>query len=154
MTGDLYVIGLVGQDQSGGGIPFQQSSKNRRMGRVATHDAMRTELENLADPGDSSCGVGLKRPLLEPIGAIANDNLVDLGRRETSDLYRRVEQDQFFKPYLQRVEVPLALFRETIDREPQHALFFRAQVRGLGHFEAGAELLQAGGERATEIVQA
>jgi hypothetical protein len=28
----------------------------------------------------------------------------------------------------QRVEVPLALFRETIDCEPKHALFFQAQV--------------------------
>ena len=43
-------------------------------------------------------------------------------------LYRRVDQDQLFELDLQRVEVPLALFREAVDREPQHALFFRAQV--------------------------
>jgi hypothetical protein len=128
MTGDLYVIGLVGQDETGGGITFQQSSKNRRIGRVATHDAMRAELENIADPGDRSCGVGLKRPLLQPFSGVAENDMVDLGLRETSDLYRRVEQDQFFRLYLQRVEVPLALFRETIDREPKHALFFWAQV--------------------------
>ena len=36
--------------------------------------------------------------------------------------------DQLVELDLQRVEVPLALFRETIDREPKHALFFRAQV--------------------------
>ncbi len=50
------------------------------MGRVATHDAMRTELENIADPGDSSCGVGLKRPLLQPLGGVAENDMVDLGR--------------------------------------------------------------------------
>jgi hypothetical protein len=41
---------------------------------------MRTELENIADPGDRSCGVGLERPLLEPVGAVAKNDLVDLGR--------------------------------------------------------------------------
>ena len=33
-----------------------------------------------------------------------------------------------FELDLQRVEVPFALFREAVDREPQHALLFRAQV--------------------------
>ena len=61
-------------------------------------------------------------------GSFAKNDMIDFGRREPSDLYRSVQQDQFFKLDLQRVEVPLALFRETIDREPKHALFFRAQV--------------------------
>ena len=71
---------------------------------------------------------GLKRPLLQPLSGVAKNDMVDFGRREPSDFDRRVEQDQFFKLDLQRVEVPLALFRETIDREPEHALFFQAQV--------------------------
>ena len=80
VTGDLHVIGLVGQDETGGSIAFQQSSKNRRIGRVATHDTMRTELENIADPGDRSCGVGLERPLLQPLSGVAENDMVDLGR--------------------------------------------------------------------------
>ena len=80
IPGDLYVIGLVGQDETGGSIAFQQSSKNRRIGRVAAHDAMRTELENIANPGDRSRGVGLERPLLQPISCVAENDMVDLGR--------------------------------------------------------------------------
>ena len=49
-------------------------------------------------------------------------------RREPRDFDRRIEQDQLVELDLQRVEVPFALFRETIDCEPQHALFFRTQV--------------------------
>ena len=79
ITGDPYVIRLVGQDETGGSIAFQQSSKNRRIGRVATHDAMPTELEEIADPGDRSCGVGLKRPLLRPLVGVAENDMVDLG---------------------------------------------------------------------------
>ena len=80
ITGDLYVIRLVGQDETGGGIAFQQSSKNRRIGRVAADDAMRTELEDTAKPGDRSCGIGLERPLLQPLSGVAENEMIDLGR--------------------------------------------------------------------------
>jgi hypothetical protein len=42
--------------------------------------------------------------------------MVDFGRREPSDLYRRVQQDQVFKLNLQRVEIPLPFFSQAIDR--------------------------------------
>jgi hypothetical protein len=61
---NLHVVGLVGQDETGGGVAFQQSSKNRGIGSVATHDAVRTELENVADPGDRGCRLGFERTLL------------------------------------------------------------------------------------------
>ena len=80
ITGDLYVIRLVGQDERGGGIAFQQSSQNRRIGCVAAHDPMRTELENIADPGDRSCEVGLERPLFQPLSGVTENDMVDLGR--------------------------------------------------------------------------
>ena len=118
-----YVIRLVGQDETSGGVAFQQSSKYRRIGRVAANDAMRTELENIADPGDRSCGVGLERPLLEPLCGVAENDMVDLGRREPGDLYWRIQQNQFFKLDLQRVEIPLALFRESIDGKAKYAVF-------------------------------
>jgi ABC-type methionine transport system permease subunit len=36
---DPQVVGLVGQDETGGRVAFQQSSKNRGVGRVAVrHD--------------------------------------------------------------------------------------------------------------------
>jgi hypothetical protein len=64
MPGDLHIAGFVGEDETGGCIAFHQSSENRAIGSVAANDAMRTKLENIADPGDRSCGVGLERPLL------------------------------------------------------------------------------------------
>ena len=89
---------------------------------------MRTELENIANPGDRSGWVWLERPLLQPIGGFAKNDMIDFGRREPSDLYRRVQQDQFFKLNLQRVEIPLSFFGEAVDGKPQHALFVRVQM--------------------------
>ena len=117
IPGDLRVIGLVGQNEAAGGVAFQQSRKNRGIGRVTADNAMRTELENIADPGDRSCGVWLERPLLQPLSGVTENDVIDFGRREPSDLYRRVEQDQFLKLDLQRLEIPLPLFRQAIDRQ-------------------------------------
>jgi hypothetical protein len=64
---DLHVVGLVGQDKTGRDIAFQQSSKNRGIGRVAANDAMRTELKHIANPGDRSGWIWLERPLLQPL---------------------------------------------------------------------------------------
>ena len=75
---------------------------------------MRTELENIANPGDRSGWIGLERPLLQPIGSFAKNDVIDFGRREPSDLYRSVQQDQFFKLDLQRIEIPLSFFGEAI----------------------------------------
>jgi hypothetical protein len=47
-------------------VAFQQSSENRRIGRVTANDAMRTELEHIANPGDRSGSIWLERPLLQP----------------------------------------------------------------------------------------
>jgi hypothetical protein len=41
---DLHVVGLVGQEETGRAIAFQQSSKNRGIGRVAANETMRAEL--------------------------------------------------------------------------------------------------------------
>ena len=55
--------------ETGRPVAFQQSSENRRIGRITANDAMRTELEHIADPSDRSGWVGLERPLLQPIGS-------------------------------------------------------------------------------------
>src|ERR1700733_1616167 len=69
MPGDLHVIGLVGQDETGGRVAFQQSSENRGVGRVAANNTMRTELEPIANPGDRNGWIWVERPLLSPSGA-------------------------------------------------------------------------------------
>jgi hypothetical protein len=89
---------------------------------------MRTELENIADPGDRSCGVGLEQPLLQTLGGIAENHMIDLGQREPGDLNRRIQQDQLFKLDLKRVKIPLSLFRQAIDRQPEDTLFVYAQM--------------------------
>jgi len=134
ISGDLHVIGLVGQDEAAGGVAFQQLRKHRGIGCVAADDAMRTKLEDIADPGDRGCGVGLERSLLQPLGSGAKNDMVDFGRREPSDLYRRVQQDQFFKLNLQRVEIPLPFFSQAIDRKTEYALFagFKCSMRTHG----------------------
>jgi hypothetical protein len=54
--------------------------------------------------------------------------MINLGLREARDLYRRVQQDQFFKLNLQRIEIPLSFLREAIDRKSEDALFVWIQV--------------------------
>ena len=54
--------------------------------------------------------------------------MVDLGGREPGDLYRRVQQDQFLKLNLQRIEIPLPLFGEAVDGKPQDTLFVWIQM--------------------------
>ena len=99
------------------------------VGRVPADNPVDAELKYIAHSGyGRGARLRLKRPLLEPIGAVAKNDLVDLGRREPRNLDRRVGHDQFFELDLQGVEIPSAFFPETIDREPQHPLFFRAQV--------------------------
>ena len=119
VTRDPYVIGLVGEDETGGRIAFQQASKNRRIGRITANDAMRAELENIADFSDRSRGVGLERSLLQPLRGVTENDMVHFGPREPGDLDRRVHQDQLFKLYLQRVEIPLSFFGEAVSRSTQ-----------------------------------
>src|ERR1700729_4550837 len=107
IASDLHVVGLVGQDKTRRDLAFQQSSKNRGIGRVAANDAMRTELKHIANPGDRSGWIWLERPLLQPLGGVTENDMVDLGRGEPGHLYWRVQQDQFFKLNLQRIQIPL-----------------------------------------------
>jgi hypothetical protein len=69
--------------------PFHQSSKNPRIGRTAANEAMRAELEYVADHSDRSRGAGLERATLQLLGSIAENDVIDFGRRKPSDLNRR-----------------------------------------------------------------
>jgi hypothetical protein len=102
--------------------PFHQSSKNPRIGRTAANEAMRAELEYVADHSDRSRGAGLERATLQLLGSIAENDVIDFGRRKPSDLNRRVQQDQFFKLNLQRVQIPLPFLPQAIDGKTQQTL--------------------------------
>ena len=65
---DLHVVGLVGKKQASWFVATHQLAKDFRIGRITANDAVRTELENVADSGDRSCGVGLEWSLLQPFG--------------------------------------------------------------------------------------
>ena len=128
MPGDLHVIGLVGQDETGGRVAFQQSSEDRGVGRVAANNTMRTELEPIANPGDRNGWIWVERPLLQSLGGVAENDVANLCWRETCDFDRRIDHDQSFELDFQRVEVPLTFFRETIDGKSEHPLLVLAQV--------------------------
>ena len=89
---------------------------------------MRSKLKHIANPGDRSGSIWLERPLLQPLGGVTENDMVDLGGREPGDLYRRVQQDQFLKLNLQRFEIPLSFFRQAIDRQSEYTLFVRVQM--------------------------
>ena len=83
--------------------PCRDASSINRASAAA--DPMRTELEDIADPSDCDFGIGLERSLLQSVCVAAEHDLINLARRDPSDLNRRVEQDQFFKLNLQGVVV-------------------------------------------------
>ena len=41
---------------------------------------MRTELEYIANPSDRSGWVWLERPLLQPLGGVTENDMIDFGR--------------------------------------------------------------------------
>ena len=74
-------------------------------------------------------GSGSSGPCSSPSAASPKNDVIDFGRREPSDLYRSVQQDQFFKLNLQRIEIRHCPFSASaICGKPQHALFVRFQV--------------------------
>ena len=78
ITGDLHVVGLVGQDAPGGRVPLH-NQREPRVGRIAANDAMGPEPENVAKAGDCDAPTRLQRPLLQRLFGRRRD-LIDLGR--------------------------------------------------------------------------
>ena len=72
--------------------------------------------------------LGRERTQLDGVVRFAKDDLVDLVQGEAGDLDRRVGQDQLLELNLQFVEVPLALFAETVDGEAKEALLLLGQM--------------------------
>ena len=78
MAGDRHIVGLVGQDEAGRRVAVGQPGKHRRIGRVATDQAMGPELEEIAEAGDRDrAGIRLERSLLGDLQLVADHDLVD-----------------------------------------------------------------------------
>ena len=60
--------------------------------------------------------------MLHALARVAEDDLVNLVRREANDLDRRLSQNQLLELYFELIEIPPSLFTEAVDREPQRAL--------------------------------
>ena len=83
MAGDFHVIGLVGQDEPGGGIAVHEAAKHGRVGRVAADQTVRPELKDVAEAGDrDSARGGRQRPLLDRLRLVDDHDLVDFVESE------------------------------------------------------------------------
>jgi hypothetical protein len=58
---------------------------------------------------------------MEPFGAAAENDLVDLVKSKAGDLDGGVGQDQLLELDLERLEAPVARFAEAIDRQSSRA---------------------------------
>jgi hypothetical protein len=84
---------------------------------------MRAELENVPEASDcDGASLGHERTLLHRVPGVTEDDLVDLIGGEAGDLDRCIVEDQLFELDLERVEIPLALFAETIGGDPPSRL--------------------------------
>jgi hypothetical protein len=54
--------------------------------------------------------------LLQRLKGVAKNDVIDFGRREPLNVDRRLEQDQFFKLNLQRVQIPLPWVVSRVSR--------------------------------------
>ena len=84
--GDLHVVRLIGQDETCRPVAFQQSSENRRIGRITANDARGPSWNISPTLATAVAGVWLERPQLQPIGSFAKNDVIDFGRREPGDL--------------------------------------------------------------------
>ena len=112
-----------------GRVALHQPPERLRVGRAAAHEAVRSELKDVARASDGDrIGLGRKRALLDRLACFAEKDLVDFVEGKAGDLDRGVVKDQLLELNLELVEVPLALFSEAVDGEAQNALVGFAQM--------------------------
>ena len=115
MAGDLNIVRLVGEDETGRQIVLHQSL-DWSSGSVALPQTMRCDPSAKTSPGRATAiasGSGARGPRFDGVVRFAKDDLVDLVRSEARDFDRRVGQDQVLELNLQFVEVPLALLAQA-----------------------------------------
>ena len=95
---------------------------------MALPQARRCGPSSKTSPKRDGVSLGRERTLLDCVSGVAKDDLVDLVGSEAGDLDRCVVEDQLFELDLERVEVPLAFFAETIGGEAHDVLHLLAQV--------------------------
>jgi hypothetical protein len=94
MTCDRNIVRFIRQDKAGGRIALHQPAERFGNGRVAAHEAVRSQRKNVTKAGNGdSIAFGLERAELHSLGRVAEDDLVDLVEREASDLNPGVGQD-------------------------------------------------------------
>ncbi len=122
--GTLY--GSSVKTRRAGGSPC--ISRRSVSGSVALPQARRCGPSSKTSPKRDGVSLGRERTLLDCVSGVAKDDLVDLVGSEAGDLDRCVVEDQLFELDLERVEVPLAFFAETIGGEAHDVLHLLAQV--------------------------
>lgn len=129
VAGDRDVVGLVSKEESGDFAVAHHALEGLRIGRVGADDAMRPQLEDIAEPRDRrGGGLRLERPLLRSLGPLAEKDLVDLVESESRHLDRPIRHNELLELKLQGVEIPLAFLAQAVHRQPEHALLLRVQV--------------------------
>ena len=85
---------------------------------------MRAEPVKIAEPGHGfRAGLGRGRGAFDAVLRIERENLIDLVGRETADFNRRVDENELVELQPQRLEVPFALLRQPVDRQPEKPPF-------------------------------
>ena len=123
MPGDRDVVRFVGQDKAGRRIALHQPPERLGVGGAAASETVRAELKDVAYASDcDSVSLGREGALLNRLARVAENDLIDLVGGEAKDSDWSIAKDQLFELDLERVEVPLAFFVETIGGEAHDVL--------------------------------
>ena len=123
VAGDRNVVGLVGQDKTGGLISLHQRTPSPWISRVAADDSMWAKLKDVAAARNRwNAGFGRERPELSSVNFIVKDNMIDFVESKSRYFYWRLCDYEFLKLDLQTSKVPLAFFRKAIEGKTQQPL--------------------------------
>ena len=97
---------------------------------IAADQAMRPELEYIADPRDrDGANVRLERPLLRRLRLVLHQNLVDLADRKDGQFDRHfVIKEELFDLKLQILEAPFAPFLAAVEAKAESSRLGLGQV--------------------------
>jgi hypothetical protein len=85
---------------------------------------VRAEPVKVADAGHGfRAGLRRQRGAFDAIVRIERENMIDLVGCETADFNRRVNENELVELQPQRLEVPFAILRQPVDRQPEKPPF-------------------------------
>ncbi len=137
---DGDVVGFVGQDHPGERTVADarhsatskarlrafahETAQNGGVRGVAASEVVRAEPVKVAEAGHGfHAGLGRERGAFDAVVRIERENLIDLVGRETADFNRRIDENELVELEPQRLEVPFALLRQPVDRQPEKPSF-------------------------------